>query len=57
MQLAYRHDERPGESYEALDGKKNPQQQKHFKLTLQKADGPYFGSKQSSYQTNQIIRT
>ena len=22
MQLAYRHDERPGESYEALDGKK-----------------------------------
>ena len=21
MQLAYRHDERPGESYEALDGK------------------------------------
>ena len=24
MQLAYRHDERPGESYEALDGKKVP---------------------------------
>ena len=23
MQLAYRHDERPGESYEALDGKKS----------------------------------
>ena len=23
MQLAYRHDERPGESYVALDGKKN----------------------------------
>ena len=23
IQLAYRHDERPGESYEALDGKKN----------------------------------
>ena len=23
MQLAYRHDERPGESYEALDGKKH----------------------------------
>ena len=23
MQLAYRHDERPGESYEALDGKIN----------------------------------
>ena len=22
MQLAYRHDEQPGESYEALDGKK-----------------------------------
>ena len=22
MQLAYRHDERPGESYKALDGKK-----------------------------------
>ena len=27
MQLAYRHDERLGESYEALDGKKNKKKQ------------------------------
>ena len=27
MQLAYRHDERLGESYEALDGKKSPKKE------------------------------
>ena len=37
MQMAYRHDERPGESYEALDGKKdcfqNETSYKHRKTT------------------------
>ena len=37
MQLAYRHDERPGESYEALDGKKRRWAWRLTPLASQKA--------------------
>ena len=41
MQLAYRHDERPGESYEALDGKKGAFARKPIECSLSPPTRPY----------------